>query len=40
MPCMSCSQYKKARNAVAPALQRAKAPYFTNIFEEVKKSSA
>ena len=34
------SAYKKARNAVTPALRRAKASYFTNMFEEVKKSSA
>ena len=31
---------KKARNAVTSALRRAKPSYFTNMFEEVKKTSA
>ncbi|XP_068712956.1 uncharacterized protein [Montipora foliosa] len=33
-------KYKKARNEVTAALRKAKASYFTKMFEEVKKSSA
>ena len=34
------SKYKIARNEVTSALRRAKASYFTKMFEEVKKTSA